>query len=581
MATWQLAQYRPFTAAAVLAGSLLGPALAVGETVPAPGLPSSPFGIGSCHSNNWAASANARWIPQMAAIGINNHRTCHTAWGAVEPEEGKWSWDNLDQQMTYLESQRILFGGILMGSPKWNLKDRPGTLPVHNLEAWSRYVTEVVKHCRGRIKNWEVWNEPPNGTGKDQTAADYAQVVAAAYDAAKAADPSCLIGLATKSVDINYLDQAIEGGAKDHFDYITLHPYEVLNGIANNAGTESVYLHIVPTLRKMLTARDPARAQVPVIFTELGSDAGKGLDHQAVALVKAYTMGIAQGVSCIQWFEAMDGDSGPMGLLDGKGKPRLSYQALAQLIRHLGQHPEYLGWLLLNDRDYGFVFQGAESTVLIAWTHASTPDPVDFGQAVRIVNPLDGEIRTAKSCALGTAPVLVLGVPEALVAQARGHQGKSIPWGDDYREAKSVSITMGNQNVERGLHTLAADAVAEAAVAYGGSARAGSIPGGNLFVVDPEFLSYTKTPIEITAVVRRNPANDNAGFKLIYESTTGLKNVGGWYTVPDNKEWHTVKWRINDPQFVNFWGYNFAFESDGNQYNKYYLQSVTVTKLGE
>jgi hypothetical protein len=49
--------------------------------------------------------------------------------------------------------------------------------------------------------------------------------------------------------------------------------------------------------------------------------------------------------------------------------------------------------------------------------------------------------------------------------------------------------------------------------------------------------------------------------------------------VPDNREWHTVRWTINDPQFVNYWGYNFALESDGNVYNKYLIQSVTVTKL--
>jgi polysaccharide biosynthesis protein PslG len=121
--------------------------------------------------------------------------------------------------------------------------------------------------------------------------------------------------------------------------------------------------------------------------------------------------------------------------------------------------------------------------------------------------------------------------------------------------------------------------VAKAIVAYGGNARAGNVPGGNLFVVDPAFLCYDSTPIEITAVVRRNEANDNSGFKLVYESTTGFKTAGGWYTVPDNKEWHTVRWKIEDPQFVNYWGYNFSLVSDGNQYNKYYLRSITVTKL--
>src|SRR5204862_7940214 len=129
------------------------------------------------------------------------------------------------------------------------------------------------------------------------------------------------------------------------------------------------------------------------------------------------------------------------------------------------------------------------------------------------------------------------------------------------------------------LHTLSGDAIGEAVVAYGGPARAGSVPGGNAFIVDPGFLCYTTTPIEITAVVRRNPENDNAGFKLVYESTNGFKTAGGWYTVPDNKQWHTVSWKINDPQFVNYWSFNFHLESDGNKFNKYYIQSVTVTKL--
>src|SRR5450432_3559209 len=177
------------------------------------------------------------------------------------------------------------------------------------------------------------------------------------YDAAKADDPACFVGLAAKSNHVNYLEQTIKTGARGHFDYIVLHPYEVLNGIADNMGTEAVYMHIVPTVRKMLAAQDPAKVNVPIIFTELGCDAKKGLEVQAHALVKAYAMGIAQGVACIQWFEGMDGDSGPMGLLKRDGTPRPAYTAMAQMIRHLGQHPTYLGWVLLNGKDYGFVFQ--------------------------------------------------------------------------------------------------------------------------------------------------------------------------------------------------------------------------------
>ncbi len=537
----------------------------------------SPFGIGAC---NQTSQELERWIPQMEEIGIREMRTFRSNWGAVEPEPGKWNWELVDRQMAYLAEHQITFGGLFLGTPRWNSKDAPGTLPVNNLEGWSNYVTTLVGHCKGTVKYWEVWNEPPNFTGKDQTPEDYAKIVVASYNAAKAADPDCLIGLAAKSLHVNYLEQVIKAGAKGHYDYITLHPYEVLNGIADHAGTEAIYMNIVRVVRKMLAAQDPAKVDVPIIFTELGCDAKKGLDVQAHALVKAYVMGIAQGVTCIQWFEGMDGDSGPMGLLQRDGTPRPAYTAMGQLIKHFGQHPTYLGWVLVDDWNYGFVFEGAGGTVLATWARGAA-DHVKFGEPVTIVNPLTGESSKADRYELTKAPIFVLDAPAPLVAQAKENDGQPLPWGGDFTGAKSVSITFGERNVERGLHTMSGSSVASAVVAYGGSARAGSVPGGNVFVVDPGFLSYTPTPtpIEITAIVRRNEANDNAGFNLNYESTTGIKGGLGWYTVPDNKQWHTVTWRLDDAQFVNYWGFNFSLNSDGDTFNKYYIQSVTVTKL--
>ncbi len=524
----------------------------------------------------------------MVAIGITNHRCCNTGWGEVEPAEGKWTWDQYDKQMSYLEGQHLTFGGILVGSPKWNTKDKPGTLPVNNLAGWSNYVSEVVKHAKGRIKYWEVWNEPPNGTGRDQTAADYAKIVVAAYDAAKTADPECKVGLAAKSVAINYLDQAITAGAKGHFDYVTLHPYEAAGCTITHPGTELVYLQITGTLRKMLAARDPGNVKCPLIFTELGFAAGgqystkianfSAPEVQGHAVVKYYTMGLAQGVDCIQWFEGMDGDSGPMGLLTGKGEERPAFTAMAQMIKYVGQNPVYLGWVLLNDKHYGFVFQGTKSTVLITWGSSLAQDKVDFGQSVQIVDPLTGKVTQAAIYDLSVAPILIDGVPGRWVKLAKENKSQPIPWGGDFTDAKSVSVTFGERNVEQGLHTKSADSIAADVLAYGGSARRGTVPGGNVYMVDPNFLSYTTTPIEINVVVRRNEANDNAGFKLVYESTSGYKDLG-WYTVPDNKKWHTLTVKIADAQFVSMWGYNFLLNSDGNTFNKYVIQSVTVSKL--
>ena len=537
----------------------------------------SPFGIGSCYINNRSAQDDERWIPQMAAIGIRMMRTCHTAWDNVEPKEGQWTWDALDNQMRFMASNHLDFGGILIGSVPWDKEHSVG-LPIDNIPAWSNYVFHVVQHVGKEVKYWEVWNEPPNFIGPKQTASDYARILISAHDAAKKANPECLVGLAAKSVHVNFIEHVIKAGGRDHFDFITLHPYEVLGTVADGAGTEALYMNIVPTVRKMLAAQNPAKTNAPIIFTELGYDAGKSAQHQAEALEKAYTMGIAQGVECIEWFEGRDGDSGPMGLLDKNGKPRLAYTAMAQLIKYLGQRPTYLGWLLFDKRDYGFVFQGPKGTVIAAWARTGKPTELVFDSSVEIINPLTGQSANATRYELTASPILVIGAPANLVLEAQVNKAKHFPWGGDYANTNTVSITMGATNDERGLHTLSGDAIAADVIAYGGPARAGSVPGGNAFVVDPGFLSYASEPIEITVVVRRDPANDNAGFKLVYESTDGFKNLG-WYTVPDNKQWHTKSWKITDAEFVGMWAYNFALESDGNVYNKYFIQSVTVKKL--
>lgn len=532
------------------------------------------FAIGSCAANT---RNHPNWIPQMKEIGVTNLRAFGNGWGGIEPEPGKFVFDTFDKRYAYLISQGVFPGVTLEGNPKWNEKDKGKDLPVNNIEGWANYVSKIVEHGKGKITYYEVWNEPPNGT-KGAPPSDYAKIVVAAYDAAKKADPNCKVGLAAKSVHVNYLDQVIAAGAKDHFDYITLHPYEVLGSVTTHPGAEQLYMRIVPTVRRMLEHRNPEKKDVPIIFTEIGFDSKKGADKQMQALVKAYVMGAAQGVTMIQWFEGMDGDSGPMGIMDGKGNKRPAYTALGTMIRLIGQQPKPLGWVQLNDKHYGFVFQGPTSVVMATWAGSAKPDEVSFGQQVKIVDPATGNASDADKIELTMSPVFIDGVPEAIVKQARANSSKPFPWNGDYSDAKSVSVTFGEKNVEKGLHTMSAETIAADVIAYGGNARSGTVPGGNVFNVDANFLNYDAVPLEITVVVRRNEKNEPAKIDCEYEAIgfyDKYKKLPA-FDIPDNTQWHTHTWRIDDPQFVATWAFNFRLNK-----GSYAIQSVTVTKAAK
>ena len=287
-------------------------------------------------------------------------------------------------------------------------------------------------------------------------------------------------------------------------------------------------------------------------------------------------MSIAQGVSRVEWFEAQEGGYS-MGLLDSSGAPRPAYAALKNLTAELGRNPHYEGWLLLNNKDYGFVVEGVKASVMAIWAPPATEDNIDFGTRFSIMDPLDGRRVETTECLIRNAPVLVIGIRPGLVTQAKQNRSRPFPWGGDYSSASSVSIVMDKPEIAKGLHLLNPEALPEVTV-DGVTARDCSKIPGIAFAVDPNFLSYTHTPIQIRAIVRKISAADHPGFNLKYESAAGRKGIG-WNSVPGADKWHTLTWNIADDEFVGSWAYHFSFDSDSTNNSRYYLREVTVTKL--
>ncbi|PTY02243.1 hypothetical protein DB346_08995 [Verrucomicrobia bacterium LW23] len=561
------------------AGAPAAPAPALAASSPAPVLRDSKVSIFGIGSSAAGTKNHAQWMPQMAAIGILDCRANFFAWG-VQKTEGQFDFALLDERLAYDDSLGVKNGMLFVGVPPWKRGQEKG-FPMQSLPELSRLTSELVKHTKGRITHFETWNEPPNGTAKDQTAADYARMVQVIYKAAKAANPQAQVGLAAKSAHLNYLDQALAAGAAGHYDYITLHPYEILGTVVNRPGTEPVYLSIVPNVRKMLAARDPARANAPVHFTEVGFDTRRGLEKQSQAVLKAYIMGIHQSVECINWYESMDGDSGPLGLLDAKARPRPAYHSLGRLIATVGRHPSSIGWVMLNDKHYGFMIQGAKGPVLATWTATTAPDTVEFESEVSVLDPVSGQVSQARNFKLTLNPVLITNVPPRLVEQARANKSKPLPWGGDYSNAKSVSVVYVDKYVEKGLHTMAGEAIAADVLAYGGNARSGEVPkGGTVFYVDPNFLSYDTVPIEVTAIVKRADAARPVTLGFEYESNKvkreGYSKVEPQEIPEDTSQWHKLSWKVDDSQFVGTWSFHFRFQGDPKQY---LIHSVTVTRL--
>ncbi|SFN41191.1 hypothetical protein [Variovorax sp. OV329] len=530
---------------------------------------------------HWGAAPSAAlsrnpqaWLPAMSEAGITSVRNFHAV-------------ANDDQLAPILAS-----GMSAVGILQWSSKDPPFALPVDDLAGWRNYVTQEVRRHKGKVKYWEVWNEPPNFT-EDKSPRSYAQVVAAAYDAAKAVDASVQVGLAAKSNHVNWLAETIEAGAADKFDFVTLHPYEVADLLPE--GWEGQFMSIVPRVRSMLRARNPARAGVPVWFTEIGASAaapppgriGGGAAGQADSLAKIYTMAFAQGVSRVYWFDPRDSEGLSMGLTTADGAKRPAWFAMRSMTTHLGPRPSFAGWLQPGNAWYGFVFLGPQGVVLSAWARPGQSATLSLPSEVQKVDPRTGAATTTRTPTLGAAPSILVapaGSATALqwLTEATANLRKPFPWNGDHSASTSVQLTAGERPdgvfIVHPPAVTVADGQAEFDVE-------GSI--GACFAVDPVFMSYAYAarPVHITAQLRGHGSGD-PGFTLVYESGAPIAATDGNNLKAVDSGWFRIRgtslrektWTLPDARFVGLYGYNFCFYAPTPDNARFSIRQVTVRR---
>ena len=157
--------------------------------------PDSPFGthvtaVVPEPTNTLLASEamGARWV-RLHDFGD----FCH--WRVVEPEKGTFVWR--DAEIDDLRNRGFMILANLGHPPLWAGRPHPPeqdhgswtSAPPRDVAEWENYVFKTVEHFRGRVRHWEVWNEPCWQGFFSGTPEEYAELLKVAYRAIKRADP--------------------------------------------------------------------------------------------------------------------------------------------------------------------------------------------------------------------------------------------------------------------------------------------------------------------------------------------------------------------------------------------------------
>ncbi len=169
-------------------------------------------------------------VPMMAAAGVHWIRpwlAWENTWKNQQPHPDKWDTGPLDAALRRMERYGMRYQDILFQAPKWIAgKDLYGVPPLQRMKEWGEYVQRFVSQYKGRIRYYEIWNEPDGmWTSEDNAAEHYLALLKTAWISAKKTDPQCRILGLSLAGNLDWLKKVCGGGAAKYMDIATFHVY--------------------------------------------------------------------------------------------------------------------------------------------------------------------------------------------------------------------------------------------------------------------------------------------------------------------------------------------------------------------
>lgn len=369
-------------------------------------------------------------VELIADGGIGNLRGSDLAWGDVEKQKGVYKIpESAEKLLDALQSRGIdylyLFGG---SNPLYTTLEN-GTVTVaateEGYEAITKYMTELMKLAKGRVKYVEVTNEfhssgmvPVFNTRADV----HANLLKSAYKGVKAGDPSVKIvaidedrwGMYQTGMIPKYFEEI---GGEKCFDYVSLHPYPSDYGSFENSGA----IDFVEDVRACMKEhnQDP---NTPMMFTELGwADSVLSWDDEkkAAYTVRSQAYAQAEGIAeLIHNYNLVDyamhfesrPDQATFGLCEGYayGSTDVPYMGKESYVaisywNGLMAENEYVGkiqGLNNSEEDFGYLFKdrrGRDIVMLGLIEDGSKNIGITLGTEKAIIADAYGNEREIKS----------------------------------------------------------------------------------------------------------------------------------------------------------------------------------------
>jgi len=162
-------------------------------------------------------------------------------WSYSEPQKGVFNWANLDAWVQSASDHGVDFFFSNDRIPPWAAADQstcaptfPGskvlgcTSMVANIQDWDDFVTALVTRYKGKIRIYELWNEPNEVANFSGSVADMVTLAQHMIAKVRSLDPAALVvgpGPSQVSPSSTWLNSYFTAGGPTSIDAVTLHGY--------------------------------------------------------------------------------------------------------------------------------------------------------------------------------------------------------------------------------------------------------------------------------------------------------------------------------------------------------------------
>lgn len=287
-------------------------------TAPATTVPKGYFGMHVISVKNWPG------------LPIGSVSQGQTSWGQTESAKGSYNWTNLDNAVNAAKAKGVDYVYTFINTPHW-ASSRPSehcyngytgcAAPPSSMTYFDEYVGQVVTRYKGRIKYYQVWNEPNDLAFWTGTTAQLVDMSRRANNLIKSIDPSAMILSPAPtwkpySNAWTWLGGYFAAGGATYVDIVAYHGY---TGSSVATGVFS----IIDNVQKAMSSHSVNK---PMWISEAGWGKNSVIPNQsdqAAFLVQRLVLTWAKNVRRFYWFESDNQGEGTLwtsGALNTPGK---------------------------------------------------------------------------------------------------------------------------------------------------------------------------------------------------------------------------------------------------------------------